>query len=112
MCQRVELADIHQQEVVFGEAFDAVGGACLQVEVDDAEAVGELLHQRQHTGREGVYAGESVHTTSLMVEVGVRTLHFARGDIGPTDEAHRVVEEQIALRLALTHEEQRVGSVS
>ena len=36
MRQRVELTDVHQLQVVLCEAFDAVRGAGMQIEVDDA----------------------------------------------------------------------------
>ena len=48
MCERVELAYIHELEVVFLVTHDAVRGAHREVEVYDAELVGKLIHTREH----------------------------------------------------------------
>ena len=48
----VEFADIHQAEIILHQADDAGTMAGGEIEVDDAEAVGETIHEREQAGRE------------------------------------------------------------
>ena len=83
-----------------------------EVEVDDAKLIGEAFHQWEQTGREAVNARKGIHIQRFAMlrkpcttYIFVRTLHLARLDILPTHESHGIVEEQVALGLALADQQ-------
>ena len=54
--QRVQFSDIEDIEVIFNESDNVRTMADGEVEVDDAEAVGEAVHEGEQTGREAMDA--------------------------------------------------------
>ena len=56
--QGVKLAHIHQLQVVLLVAHEGKLMAVLQIEVDDAEAVGHLAEKGEHRGPDDVDAAE------------------------------------------------------
>ena len=57
--ERVNLSHIHQFQVWLDITAEEVGVTLLEVEVDDAEPVGPLLHWSKHLTGDDVYTGES-----------------------------------------------------
>ena len=56
--KRVEFSNVKNLQVGLDEANDASTMADGEVEIDDAEAIGEAIHQRKQTGGEAVDATE------------------------------------------------------
>ncbi len=54
--QRVELTYIEDIEIGLDKSYDVGTMTDGEVEVDDAETVGEPIHQREQTGREAMDA--------------------------------------------------------
>ena len=52
LVQGLYLTHVHQLEVVLDTADNLGTMADTEIEVDDAETVGELIHQREKAGRE------------------------------------------------------------
>ena len=54
--QRIQFSDIEDIEVGLNQSDDVRTMAHGEVEVDDAEAVGEAIHEGEQTGREAMDA--------------------------------------------------------
>ena len=54
--QRIQFSDIKDIKVIFNESDNVRTMAHGEVEVDDAEAVGEAVHEGEQTGREAMDA--------------------------------------------------------
>lgn len=52
-------------------------------------------------------AREGIHPAFLRIEMAVGTLYFARLYIGPSHQAHSVIEEEITFGLSLAHYQTR-----
>lgn len=121
--QCVELADIHQLEVLLVVTFDGDAAADGEIEVHDWELVGGADHVSEQAGVEEVDATEGkepeacdrqrlvrgddgiVLTLQDLFHLRPGRLHFTGLDVDPSHEQHVLVEDEIALRLAPTHEQ-------
>ena len=97
----VEFADVEQSQVGFVVTQECATLAVLQVEVDDAEAIGHLVEERKGGRADDVDAAESQRTAFVAA-------HLASLDTLPARQSHLVVKLQIALRLSVADEQQRI----
>ena len=102
MIERVELTDIEKAEVVRLIAHQAMVGTEAQIEVHDGETVWPGIHQWEEGGRNHMYSAERQRMTFA-------AFHLASLDILPTNQAHLIVELQVALCLSLTDHQQRIA---
>ena len=99
--QRTGLADVEKAKAGLYVAIDRFFVTDFQIEVDDAEALGEVIEVGKEPRRHVVNAGKGVLAVVLRIDVGIGTAYFASRDVSPSHKAHLVVEEEVSLRLAL-----------
>ena len=80
----------------------------LQVEVDNAEALWHLPEKREYMGGDDMNARERQLPQRGGIECRVGAAHLARLDIRPPIQNILIVEEQIALGLAPTYQQQGI----
>ena len=106
----VTLAHIKEFELRLSDAVDGYFVAMREVEVHDGKFLGMVLHHGEEAGREDVDAREGHLNAFRRVKVGVGASDFTRLNVCPPNEAHVIVEEQVALSLSLRNEEGYVVS--
>ena len=102
MRKGVGFADVKEPKVVLDISYYVATDTFFKVEIDDAEFHWEAVHRPEQARRNDVYTGKGEFSAFIRVEPGVWTLHFASLSVGPTHKAQVIIEEKIALRLALT----------
>ena len=107
--QRVELTYIHKLEVWLDMSYNLACGTCLYVEVGDAELVGIAIHQLEHARRNDVYSSKRELVAAADVEVLPRTFHLTSLNVCPPYQLHIVVEQEVALSLAVADEQHSIG---
>ena len=65
--ERIQFANVQDPKVVLQQSDDTRTVTNREVEVDDAETVGEPIHQREQTWRERMNAGEGKHIQRFSV---------------------------------------------
>ena len=103
--QTVEFANIEDAEVWLDVAKDGLFCADFQVEVNDAELVGEVVEILEQTRIHVMNTCEGVLVIELGIEVGIRAPHFASRDVRPTHQTHVIIKEEITLRLPFAYQQ-------
>ena len=109
MGEGIDLADVHQLQILLLIAHESALVAVLQIEVDDAETLGHLTKEWEHMGPHDMDAAEGELSKVGGIEAGIRTAHLARFYVRPAIEDHLVVEEQVTLRLTAADNQEGIG---
>ena len=80
---------------------DVCAGADGEIELNDRELTGPLLHPIQYLGRHHVDAAKGILGVLLRIEVGIEGFNLARRMVAPTAELVLLVEQQVARGLPL-----------
>lgn len=102
---------VKEAEVGLYVTVDRVFGAETEVEVNDAESAWEVGEVGKEFLADDVYAGEGIVVAVCGVEVGEGAFDLVCGGVGPADELHVVVEEEVSLCGALADEECCAGAL-
>ena len=108
MTQGVKFAYIQEFEIALCISNNAAFSTCCNVEIDNRKLVRPLLHQVEKTRRKHMYSSKSQHSAILNLKIGPRTFHLSCCEIGPTHKMHLIVEQKVALSLALAHKQGRL----
>lgn len=93
----VDFAHVDKLKVGHTHTIDGVINTPAEVEVHDAETVGEIVHGIEERGKEAVDAREGERLALVNAQVPMRGAHFSRFKVRPSHELHGRIEQELTL---------------
>ena len=107
--QGIKLTHVEQMQIRLHISANISLGTRLQIKIHDGECRRPFCHQIKQTRREHVNARKGITLQFVHFDVVKRALYLASSNVCPPTQAHVVIKQQVALRIALAHHQRGIS---